>query len=598
MQSEALRLYGTAEPVPPVRTLRAGALTLELQAGRLRRIRCGAHEVWHGLAFVLRDADWGTPEPEWREESVREHADGFEVELDGRWAIGIVYSLRLRGDAHGVHVEAEATAEADVAINRLGLCLLHPLSACGARVELRHVDGRTSTSTFPETIPPWPPFMLVRALRHEWAPGRWAEAELHGDLFETEDQRNNGDASFKTYSRSNLAPRPYTLEAGTVVRQSAVLRVDADVGMGPTAPPTPAASASAGPPGVVTVRLGAAAGPLPAVGVEIHAADAIVPALPDALRELQPAHLHLAWRPGEAVAWAGVAAMLTAAGARLRLDVHGGDAGALQALARALAAAGIAPESLAVFPSTASAVAAARAAFPGTPVGGGTPHFFVQLSRLDHLGPVDYASCTTSALVHGADDDDVMAGLASLPAMVRSWRARHPDIPLRMGPNGIAMRASPLGEQPASDGTRRLALAAFDPRSRAQFGAAWMLGHVAALAALAAVATPGVTADPAGAGVEAITLADLAGPSGVVHAGGGRMTRSPAFDVLRQLGRPALRRSCTVSHPERIAALAIERDGHPLLLLANLTAERQAVHVEGPSPAALRLGAYAVQVHR
>lgn len=578
MDSEALRLYGTDDPVPPVRTLRAGALTLELQAGRLRRIRCGGHEVWHGLAFVLRDADWGTPDPEWREESVREHVDGFEVELDGRWAIGVGYTLRLRGDAHGVHVEAEANAETDVSINRLGLCLLHPLSACGARVEVRHVDGRTSASTFPEHIPPWPPFMLVRALRHEWAPGRWAEAELHGDLYETEDQRNNGDASFKTYSRSNLAPRPYTLAAGTVVRQSVVLRVEAAASAGEPAEATVPTTA---PP--VTVRIGDTAGPLPPVGVEIHAADAIVPALPDALRELQPAHLHLAWQPGAAVAWAGIAAMLVAAGARLRLDVHGANADGLQALAQALAGAGIAPESLAVFPSTAVAVAAARAAFPGTPIGGGTPHFFVQLSRLDHLGPVGYASCTTSALVHGADDDDVMAGLASLPAMVRSWGARHPDIPLRMGPNGIAMRSSPLGAQPASDGTRRLALAANDPRSRAQFGAAWMLGHVAALA---------------GTGVEAITLADLAGPSGVVDVAGGRVARRPAFEVLRHLGCPALRRACTVSHPERIAALALERDGRTVLLLANLTAERQTVHVEGPSQAPLRLAAYAVHVAR
>lgn len=578
MDSEALRLCGTDEPVPTLRTLRAGALTLELQAGRLRRIRCGGHEVWHGLAFVLRDPDWGTPETEWREESVHEHADGFEVEVDGRWAIGVGYTLRLRGDAHGLHVEAEATVEADVSINRLGLCLMHPLSACGARVEVRHVDGRTSASTFPDHIPPWPPFMLVRALRHEWAPGRWAEAELHGDLYESEDQRNNGDASFKTYSRSNMAPRPYTLAAGTVVRQSAVLRVDAT-----TVANEPAGTAEPTTPPTVTVRIGDATGPLPPVGVEVHAADAIVPALPDALRELRPAHLHLAWRPGAAVAWAGISAMLGAAGARLRLDVHGADSAALHTLAQALAAAGITLESLAVFPSTTAAVAAARAAFPGTPVGGGTPHFFVQLSRLDDLGPVDYASCTTSALVHGADDDDVMAGLASLPAMVRSWRARHPDIPLRMGPNGIAMRSSPLGAQPASDGTRRLALAAVDPRSRAQYGAAWMLGHVAALA---------------GAGVQAITLADLAGPSGVVGVAGGHMTRRPAFDVLRCLGRPALRRACTVSHPERVAALALERDGRTVLLLANLTAGRQTVHVEGPSQVPLRLGPYAVHLAR
>ena len=64
MASEALRLYGTDEPVAPVRELRAGALAVELQGARLKRIRCDGREVWHGLAFVLRDPDWGTPEPQ------------------------------------------------------------------------------------------------------------------------------------------------------------------------------------------------------------------------------------------------------------------------------------------------------------------------------------------------------------------------------------------------------------------------------------------------------------------------------------------------------------------------------------------------------
>ena len=147
---------------------------------------------------------------------------------------------------------------------------MHPLSVCGARVAVRHVDGRRSMSTFPTRIPPWPPFMQVRALRHEWAPGRWAGAELLGDLFETEDQRNNGDASFKTYSRSNLAPRPYTLDAGVVLRQSAVWRLEG-------APLAPAGA------GALTLTVGAPVGALPPIGIQIEAADTAVPVLLDVL---------------------------------------------------------------------------------------------------------------------------------------------------------------------------------------------------------------------------------------------------------------------------------------------------------------------------
>lgn len=570
---EALRLYGTAEPVPPLQHLRAGALTMALQHGRLKRLHCGGHEVWHGLAFVLRDPDWGTPEPELQPAVLQVDGDGFELTQEGRYALGLRFRLHLRGRADSsLSLDVEAHAEADLALNRLGLCLMHPLAACGRRVEVRHVDGRTSASTFPTTIPPWPPFTLVRGLRHEWAPGCWADAELQGDTFETEDQRNNGDASFKTYSRSNLAPRPYLLAAGTVLRQSALLRLEP----GPR-PQPPEAQRSERLDAPCTVTLGEPAGVLPPVGIEIQPGDAEVPVLLDELHALRPAHLHLAWRPGLAVRWDGVGALLAAAGAALRLDVHAADAQALATLARALQQAGVAPAAVAVFPSTARTVAAARAAFPQAAIGGGTPHFFVQLSRLDALPVVDFASFTTAAVVHGAEDDAVMQGLASIAGMVHSWRARHPAMRLRVGPNGIAARASPLGAQPPSDGTHRLALAAADPRSRAQFGAAWALGHAAAFAA---------------AGVDAITLFALTGPAGLVTLDGQGAVRHPAFAVLQALGQPTVRLACRVSQPERLAALALRRAGRTQLLLANLTPEPLMVR----AGASLRLAPFAVHL--
>ena len=85
-------------------------------------------------------------------------------------------------------------------------------------------------------------------------------------------------------------------------------------------------------------------------------------------------------------------------------------------------------------------------------------------------------------------------------------------------------RRSPLGRQPPSDGTRRLALAQRDPRTQGLYGAAWIVGYVAQFA---------------GAGVESITLFDLLGDAALVGADG--MTTT-AFEVLRRLGPPALRR--------------------------------------------------------
>ena len=584
MPSLAQRLYGTDEVVEPARVLRAGPLSMELQRGRLCHIRCGGHEIWHGLAWVLRDAEWGTPEPVIGRVDIQEAADAFEVHIEGRWAAAatLTFRLHITGAADGsIRFDAEAVPAADLQVNRLGLCLMHPLQACGARVQVTHVDGRTSSATFPELIPPWPPFMLVRALRHEWAPGRWAQATLEGDTFETEDQRNNGDGSFKTYSRSNMAPRPYRLGAGVALRQSALLRVEKPV----------RAATRPRPPAPLRVAVGAQTGAWLPVGIEIDADDALQPALLSVLRELQPAHLHLAWRPGSAVHWPGIASMLHAAGARLRLDAllpEGHDAAAaLRTLQAGLAAAGIAAEAVAVFPSHPANIADAQRVLSPLPVGGGTPHFFVQLSRLDALGAVDFASFTTASVVHGADDDEVMLGLASLPAMVASWRARHPALALRIGPSAIAVRSSPLGAQPPSDGTRRLALAAVDPRSRAQFGAAWALGHVAGVAQ---------------AGVQTITLLSLRGPNGVIalagqgEGEGASVTRHPVFHLLSQLGRPARRLGVAVSQPQRLAALALQRGGPPLVLIGNLCAEAVEVELTGLQSTSTRhrLGPYAV----
>src|SRR5262249_40928184 len=151
-----------------------------------------------------------------------------------------------------------------IATNRLGACVMHPMAVCGNAVEIEHIDGRRSTSTFPDLIPAWPPFMLVRAVRHEFAPGQWARCELAGDLFETEDQRNNADASFKSYSRSNMAPRPYVLRAGQAVRHCVELSLER--------PPPPRASLRATPRPVV-VRRATESSAMPKLGIEADARD-------------------------------------------------------------------------------------------------------------------------------------------------------------------------------------------------------------------------------------------------------------------------------------------------------------------------------------
>src|SRR5262249_4136604 len=60
----AIALYGTMEPVPERVQLEAGPVSLTLENGALRWIRLGDVEVLRGVAFLVRDRNWGTPSPE------------------------------------------------------------------------------------------------------------------------------------------------------------------------------------------------------------------------------------------------------------------------------------------------------------------------------------------------------------------------------------------------------------------------------------------------------------------------------------------------------------------------------------------------------
>jgi hypothetical protein len=325
------------------------------------------------------------------------------------------------------------------------------------------------------------------------------------------------------------------------------------------------------------VRIEADAGVLPSVGVELFADDAKAnEATRATLAALAPSHLHLAVPAiAETIDWPGIANLLTLARAKLRLDVA--DASCEEVVEKValvgeqVRAVSVTPASVAAFPSEQRAIDAVRRAFPDSAVGGGTPHFFVQLNRLDNLGRCDFLTFTTSSIVHGADDETVMLTLQSLPSMIETLRTRYPNARVAVGPSGIAARASPFGTQPASDGMHRIALARNDPRTRGLFGAAWMLGYVAQLATIR---------------VDAITLMSLTGEAGIVGTDEeGAFVRFPPYFVLERMRGPANVRRVAVSEPSRVAALALSRDGRHELLVANLGVEPIEAEIEGLSQA-------------
>ncbi len=528
--------------------LRAGALELQLSDGQLIAIAAGDVEIWRSVMFLYRDPAWATPRYAVTDVSVDARDESFVVRLQGNCPA--VPALRWTTDITGfpdgrVLFVVEAQVRDDLMTSRTGICVLHPASAAGQSVEVELVDGRLSRSRFPQRISPWQPFTQIRALCHRFAPGCWASCRFDGDDFEMEDQRNFSDASYKTYSRSNLMPRPFHLDAGSRVRQSVMLELELErvprlVRRSPAQP-------------IPVDVSGAAVGRMPALGLWLQPDMAISSVAPDFC------HVRLDLRLGSTADVGGALACVMRHSRKnvpLRVDLVLADDDQVEVACRGLSqacthAAAVVAE-LGIFPTTERAVRQARAIFPGARIGGGTPFFFTHLNRWVLPPGLDFVSYATCPIVHVADDLSLMQSLATLPEQVRTLRQRTGRLPLQVGPIGIGMSLDPFGVQlPPSDG-RPIAMARTDARDAAPFGQAWMLGYLCRMLE---------------SGVHSLTLAQGA-----------------TFDGLRALAGRAGQAPLALRHPqpERLAALAL-RDGDTCRIwLANLTDQPLAIGLRLP----------------
>jgi hypothetical protein len=603
---DTVRLYGTTEPAPAPRLLRAGPLEAVLDGGALRAVRWHGLEVLRAVSFLVRIEGWGTPALEPDVVAISEEPGGFTVQYQATVRSGaesLSVHLTYAGEASGaLRATAVVDPRTDFHTNRTGFVVLHPLhGVAGAPVTVEHVDGTRKATTLPAEISPGQPLRAIRALTHAPAPGVTAETRLLGDTFEMEDHRNWSDASFKTYSRPLALPFPYLLPAGRAVEQAVALTV--------TGAPAAGRGGAAAPDDAVVVRVGEPRGTAPRIGLLVpaeHARAALsaVPALRAAAPQRLLGHLDLGAGHGaaELTALAALAAgtgTLTRAALEVLVPDDADPDAALARVAAAAATAGLAPAAVAVFQksdqvsfqpgeprppgATLEALyAAARRAFPGVPLGGGTPAFFTELNRRrPPAGLLDFVTHGTCPIVHAADDRSVMETLEALPFIVRSAQAIAGQAAHHLGPIAIGARLNPYGKAPAENPHNgRVGLGERDPRQRALFGAAWYLGYAATVAPL---------------GVRELVLAAPVGPAGLVFQPqawaqpwyDGRAQPGsavfPAYHVVADLAaaaeQPLL--DVTVADPARVAALAYAGVSGPRLLLANLTPSPQRVRLEG-----------------
>jgi D-apionolactonase len=586
----SIKMFGTDEPVPEARLLTAGVVTAELDGGNLRYIRYQGHEAIRAVSYVVRDEFWGTYRPSLEGMKVEQSADGFSVRYQAVCRAGaqqFKYEARISGAADGtVRFEGKGTAVTDFFTNRTGFVVLHPVQGVsGHPVTVQHVDGRSVETRFPEAIDPKQPIMDIRALSHEVTAGLRVTCTMTGDMFEMEDQRNWTDASYKTYVRPLGLPFPYRLTAGEIIEQAIEIRF---VGK-------PAAARRRD--GPITVRVGGRQGKVPTFGMAVEAGDARAALeMADRLASLAPrfvsGYLDTRHYAPEQVlpAFKALAERLDAP---LALEIVMPDtadpAAVLDGLAAAAQSADAIPASVAVtWAGDLEFViyTAARAAFPGILLGGGSFAYFTELNRKPPpFALLDFVCHATCAIVHAADDRSVTETIECLPHVIRSGRALFGNRHYRIGPGTIGTRTSPFGSDPPPNlGNGRVTMVRRDPRQRGLLGAAWHLAYGARMCE---------------GGVDSVILGGATGDYGLVQTPGD--TAHPWYDasggvyppyhVVRALyaasGAPY--RVTEISAPRDMQAMAFESSDGFELWLANLLAEPHAAAVEGIDLAGARI---------
>ncbi len=543
----------------PWTRLRRGPWSLVVRGDEVADLRYGGLRLLRAVRPVVRDRDWNTVPVRVLGHRVAAGQDGLDAELrfdDG--AVSYRGTLQVHLGDTDVTVGLLGRALTAFERNRIGLVVLHPATEAGHPVTVTHTDGTQETARWPVAISAHQPFRDVAGFA--WTrDGVRARLELAGEVFETEDQRNWTDASYKTYGTPLARPFPVRVPAGDECRQQ--VRLSAG---GPPPPARPV------PPDVVTVGPDTL-GRVPAVAVGA----ALDPAVPSrvALPGLDALLVELVgpepgWPDRLSAAAAQAAALRTALDVRVVTAEEG-------AVARAVALlSGLPVRRLGVFDTAGHSTGAGlwsalqtsvRDRAPTPELVGGTRAHFTELNRQQHLLPRDLPALTFSLTpqMHATEVPHIVDSLATQRTVVDNARRLAAGRPLHIGPVTLARRfnavATGLTPGPAADAQR-----AVDPLQPTAFAGAWVVGSLAALAV---------------DGVASVCYFEAAGARGI-QTDGGDLT--PAGRVLAAAAGLRGRRTLHVRHPDDLAVLAVAVDEGVRVLLGNLADRPRELMLRGP----------------
>lgn len=216
--------------LPQSQILKAGSLSCMYEMGNLRYISLGKTELVRKVYGAVRKENWTTIRYKIQNENVIINESGFTISYTAIYSGDINlykadYHIEGKAD-NSISFSMKGIALADLKKNRIGLCVLHPLKECHNRKAIvTKPDGTVYHSVFPELVSPSLPFLEMSQLQWITENSLTVQLNFEGDIFETEDQRNWSDSSYKTYSTRSDIPIPVEVNQGDTIEQRVTIKI-------------------------------------------------------------------------------------------------------------------------------------------------------------------------------------------------------------------------------------------------------------------------------------------------------------------------------------------------------------------------------------
>ncbi|MEX2234962.1 MAG: hypothetical protein WD824_22560 [Cyclobacteriaceae bacterium] len=558
--------------------LQAGPITALYENGFLRRISYGETEVLRMIYFALRDQNWNTLTSQIENENLSIEEDHFEISYDCFHPYGgataMEWKCSIAGQSDGtLRFEIRGVALKNFKKNRAGFCVLHPLNITGQDCVITHPDQKTTTNRFPLEVAPENPFKNIQSMSWETAKITFSLL-FEGDIFETEDQRNWSDASFKTFCTPLDKPFPVELKKDEKVFQRITFK-----------PRTTLQSVKGAPPHI-SFRKNHTLSVLPYMGIaastEVTRVSETAVSL---IRGLNLSHYRIDVYPGkenwvsdfsnsyeDSFSLGLPSEVVLHLSENFLEEIESFTIVCQQNRVKLRKVMPLPTNGLVTGQNLIDRLSGLKAIFPKVLFGAGTNYNFNEINKNHFSGrEVDYISFSIDPQEHAFDDLTIMENIGAQEHLVRSAKAIYgKTMPVHISPLTLRKRFNPYATNAADLFIEESKKA--DPRQKEEFAAAWTFGSLCNL-------TKGEAS--------AITFFQTIGNQGILSSEGAPY---PVYHTLKGFSPYQGKSVSILESSDPLAAQGILLDGK-LMGLVNLTQEEKAVRFDNSE---YRLGAHEI----